>query len=789
MISFRRFSAPAAIERVMSTEIIAGMVLRSELDLEDEWFEVASGQWRPIWTLGGVSLPAFWDCLQQRRGLQLAERRQRVLRGEMSRGEYVAWRSTQLTRQASEGVATIVGAVDAAPAPAESELRPDEGLPAHIWRTYELVREIGQGGVGRVLLVRNRHTDARYALKVTRPGLPRQTVLNELRAMEKVRSPNVVSVRYYEPIDEDPTGRWLIVSDYVDGPTLHQYRQSKPGGRVSDPGVIRELLLGIARGLADLHARGVVHRDLKPANIVLRVDGSPGSMPEPVIIDLGMSRDTGGGVTVLGGTPGYQSPEQEAGEHCSAASDVFVFGLVAYELVTGRRLAGARLLRLDVVCPGLPSALDSLVKERCAVDEVSDRLADGAALLGALEQIFDDFLVVDGPAEAAHQVGELIAPVGGEIDGQPPALREEPAQSVGPMASKPLDQGADDLPAELIERGYQFERGVRGDRDEFRAAVIYRRAAELGDARGMGEWGRVLLEGIGVSIDKPEAVWWLRRAAEAGVPDAMHLLGQCIEAGDGTDKSQAAALDWYLKASECGHAPSMVRIAKLGDAGIRSPRDRQSPREWLFNAAKAGHVGAMVGVGLSMKLGRGVRRDEPSAVAWFRRAAEAGNSGGMNQLGLMLECGCGVAKDEAGAGAWYRSAAELGLPEAMHNLGRCLVDGIGMRRDQRAAAEWFLRAAGEGCVDAMFESGKCAEEGIGVVKDPGKAREWYSRGAAAGCARSMFALAKIEESLGRRDAAIKWYRGAAKAGNQESERELRRLLGRLGWMLDMLWGR
>lgn len=790
MILFRRFSAPALVEREASPETVAGMVRHGDLDFEDEWYEDASGQWRPIWTLAGVRLPDRWHFLEQRQGSALSDRRRRVLRGELSRDDYLDWRSTQLALQASEGVPTVVGPARGEFTLPSAKVWPDGDLPPRVWQTFEPVRELGQGGVGRVLLVRNRHSSALCALKLTRPGLSRHTVLNELRAMEQVRSRNVVAVRFYEPIDEDPAGRWLIVSDFVDGPTLHQYLRSQADGRVTDPEVIKELLLGIARGLADLHAHGVVHRDLKPANIVLRMSGAPGLMPEPVIIDLGMSRIAqGDGETVLGGTPGYQSPEQQSGEPCIAASDVFVFGLLAYELVTGKRLAGARLLSLNFVCPGLPPTLDSFVKERCAVDEVSDRVANGAELLSALSRIFDDWPGQELPGEAAGEAPELIDPHPCEIDWQPPARQPESPASCEPALAKPHHHGEDRSPAELINLGHHVERGTSGDLDEFRAAALYRKAAELGDPRGMYEWGRVLLRGIGVNVDKSEAVWWLRSSAEADVPDAMHLLGHCIEDGDGADKSQAAALDWYLKASDRGHAASMVRIAILGDAGIRSPRDRQSPREWLFNAAKAGHVGAMVGVGLSMKLGRGVPHDEPSAVAWFQRAAEAGNSGGMNQLGLMLELGCGVSKDEAGAGAWYRNAAELGLPEAMHNLGRCLVEGIGMRRDQRAAAEWFLRAAGEGCVDAMFESGKCAEEGIGVVNDPGKAREWYSRGAAAGCARSMFALAKIEESLGRRDEAIKWHRSAAKAGNKESERALRRLLGRLGWLFDMLRGR
>jgi serine/threonine protein kinase len=388
-VRVRQFAAVNLDGHHFPEAAIGRLVAAADFDLEDEWCDPASGAWRPLWVLDGVPRPLHWDALQRRHGSELAERRRRVEAGELARKAYIDWRALQLRLLASEGAATVVGQEGPPPAQDDVDLMWLLGqVPKHIRDLYPPVRELGRGGSGRVYLVKLRHSEALCALKLTRAGLGKQAVLNELKALERVRSQHVVSVRHYEPIDEGEDGRWLIVSEYVDGPTLQQYRLDCPDRRVSDPVVLRDLLLGIARGLADLHRHGVVHRDLKPANVILRGGLVPGVAPMPVIIDLGMSRGTGG-MTLLGGTPGYQSPEQEAGERCTPASDVFVFGLVAYELATGRRLTGARLQRLHEVCPGLPPVLDELVKERCASAEVSERLADGAALLNALEAAFD----------------------------------------------------------------------------------------------------------------------------------------------------------------------------------------------------------------------------------------------------------------------------------------------------------------------------------------------------------------------------------------------------------------
>src|SRR5262249_50654861 len=96
----------------------------------------------------------------------------------------------------------------------------------------------------------------------------------------------------------------------------------------------QRLALGIARGLAEAHARGVIHRDLKPENVMVVADD------HPKILDFGLAklveRSTGMSATgQIVGTPAYMSPEQARGTSVDARSDVFAFGVVLYEMLTG----------------------------------------------------------------------------------------------------------------------------------------------------------------------------------------------------------------------------------------------------------------------------------------------------------------------------------------------------------------------------------------------------------------------------------------------------------------------
>ena len=198
---------------------------------------------------------------------------------------------------------------------------------------YELLRELGRGGMGVVYLARQLRPERAVALKVVLHGghaapgdLARFRAEGEIIA--GLRHANVV------PVYEVGThaGLPFFSLEYCPGGSLDRKLAGRPLAPADSAGLVR----AVARGAEAAHRAGVVHRDLKPANVLLAEDGTP------KLADFGLARrveDSGFTRTgVLLGTPSYMAPEQAAGGAKSAgpAVDVYALGAILYECLTGR---------------------------------------------------------------------------------------------------------------------------------------------------------------------------------------------------------------------------------------------------------------------------------------------------------------------------------------------------------------------------------------------------------------------------------------------------------------------
>ena len=196
---------------------------------------------------------------------------------------------------------------------------------------FEVVREIAEGGMGVVYLARQPALDRSVVLKkIRRELVDDRSVLErfqrEARAAAAVHHQNVVAV--YDCFEA--RGTHYIAQELVDGEDLGQVlvRVGK-----FEPRLAALIGLEVIRGLQEIHARGIVHRDLKPSNVLLGHGG------EVKIADFGIAIEGAGvGLTrpgMLVGSPPYMSPEQLLGETVDYRADLFLFGILLYEMVTG----------------------------------------------------------------------------------------------------------------------------------------------------------------------------------------------------------------------------------------------------------------------------------------------------------------------------------------------------------------------------------------------------------------------------------------------------------------------
>lgn len=196
---------------------------------------------------------------------------------------------------------------------------------------------LGQGGTGQVY--RAVHVELRrpFAVKVLRPEMADNEIAvgrfrREALTVCRARHPNIVYVTDFGRLED---GRFYLVMEFVDGTNLQHVLHNR--GRMDVAEAI-DILIQVGEAVWFAHQKGVVHRDLKPGNIML-VE-TPGRPPEVKVIDFGLAKmvdDTMAQVTAEGkvpGTPMHLSPEQIVGHPADHRSDIYAFGVTAYEILT-----------------------------------------------------------------------------------------------------------------------------------------------------------------------------------------------------------------------------------------------------------------------------------------------------------------------------------------------------------------------------------------------------------------------------------------------------------------------
>ncbi len=261
----------------------------------------------------------------------------------------------------------------------------DETVPARIGR-YDILDTIGRGGMGVVFKGKDAQLDRLAAIKVMAAGGGTDAgrrLLREARLAASLDHPSVVTI--YE-VGVTSEGNVFLAMAYYDGETLAD-RLAR--GAPPVPAVL-PIAQAIAEGLAAAHARGITHRDLKPANVLLPISGGV------KIVDFGIAQRADPEETrtgVLRGTPAYMAPEWLRGEAADPRGDVWAFGIMLHEMLTGARPDADAVASLQPHAPraadrwpaAIPPPLAQVAARALSLDPRA-RYRDGAELVTALAE-------------------------------------------------------------------------------------------------------------------------------------------------------------------------------------------------------------------------------------------------------------------------------------------------------------------------------------------------------------------------------------------------------------------
>jgi WD40 repeat protein len=291
---------------------------------------------------------------------------------------------TEAARSRDPGDVSAVNTLDGQAPPAAQE----RAVPAI--EGYEILGELGRGGMGVVYRARQVRLNRPCALKMILAGAHADAAaavrfLAEAEAVARLQHSNVVQIHHVGEADGLP----FFELEYVECGSLDRRLDGTPW----PPRRAAELIEALARGIAEAHRLGIIHRDLKPGNILLAADGTP------KVTDFGLAKSLASesGLTHTGlimGSPGYMAPEQAEGKakQVGPLADVYALGAILYELLTGRPpFRGTTLLEtLEQVrttepvppsrlVPGLPRDLETATL-KCLQKESQKRYESAAAL-------------------------------------------------------------------------------------------------------------------------------------------------------------------------------------------------------------------------------------------------------------------------------------------------------------------------------------------------------------------------------------------------------------------------
>lgn len=582
---------------------------------------------------------------------------------------------------------------------------------------YEILRKLGQGGMGVVFHARHIYMDKEVAIKMLSAELAESEISfkrfqAEARAAAALNHPNIIKVT---DLDMSSQGFPFIVMDYLEGrpldSVLAKQRTFKWERAVT-------MFIKICDALRHAHSRRVVHRDLKPSNIMLAIDDD--GLEYPVVVDFGLAKlfdvdgkGKGAKLTQTGqvfGTCLYMSPEQCQAQELDGRSDMYSMGCMMYEVLTGTAPfmrdnfmltvmahINEEAVPIEQVVPGtvFPARLNDIV-HKCMRKNIAERYASMDEVIDALQQV--------------------------------QARGKERSKTMISTSAEGADRKSGASQANI---NYELGRSFEEKGDDVQAFVYYMRAAEKGHPAAQYLVGRGFYYGFGAERSIEGAIHWYRKAAREGVVIAMVELFRCLVYFDDPD-ALAEAHAAITAAADSGFPPGQYELA---------------------NCYKYGLLG---------------QKSATEALAWYSKAAEQQFAPALLALGNFYLLGEVVAQDEATAVQFFRAAAEQDYEAAAYKLYECYLNGTGVKQSVSSAIKWLDKAATAGYGPALLKFDYYYRYGKILEQDVARADEYRQEAMRRAHREDLYEHGMMLVDQGKRQDAMPYLEQAAEEGHEKA---------------------
>ncbi|KAK8835361.1 hypothetical protein M9Y10_033664 [Tritrichomonas musculus] len=652
-------------------------------------------------------------------------------------------------------------------------------------------KDIGKGAFGTVYIAENLQDNSLCAAKIIHTnnsfdGNDQKLFLRESLTLYQLDHPSIIKFIGVNFQSFHDSGRLepAIITEYLPNGSLKktlEMERKKDANANWNPTKKYITLIGIADAMRYLHDNGIVHRDLKPDNILIDSDYYPR------VCDFGLSRcfpeqlTKSKQLTMTGniGTPLYMSPELLGDEEIfnPAAVDVYAFGILAYEIVTGEvpfheiknmtPFVLAKKVQKGVrpkFKKGVNKKMKNLIEQcwnnnveaRPSFEEIFQQLstdysfATGKIKENEVTNYVQKLLKARGESKSVHssfassntQIQLRLSQAQDEKNDMVQKYKqlEEEKEALEEKVNKLKNKNAK-LQSQLdnyasssgdLILGLDAILGNEKERNNALAATYFRQSSDKGNSYASYLLGLLYENGEGVTKSFKNASSYYQKSADQGNSNGLNRIGFCYKNGYGVEKNYTKAIEFYQKSKDLGNPFAYNNLGFLYRNGIGVAQDSEKALDYYKKAAELGDSSASYNLGCLYEKGNGVKQNYSTAIRHYEKAAEQGNAFAYNNLAFLYQNGKGVDQDYSKAIDYYEKAAELGDPAAYFNLGSLYRNGMGVKQSFTKAFEYFKKASELGHAPALLNLGFLYESGKGIKLDYHKALECYQKSADLG---------------------------------------------------------